>query len=69
MRRRSDTAPQNRRAFGALNVFGRLKEGATAEQAAERLRWTRGSVLAVLFLGLAALLLVTAVVLRPELHQ
>jgi putative ABC transport system permease protein len=25
---------QNRRAFGALNVFGRLKEGATAEQAA-----------------------------------
>ena len=26
--------PQNRRAFGALNVFGRLKEGATAEQAA-----------------------------------
>jgi putative ABC transport system permease protein len=26
--------PRNRRAFGALNVFGRLKEGATAEQAA-----------------------------------
>ncbi len=26
--------PQNRRAFGALNVFGRLKEGASAEQAA-----------------------------------
>ncbi len=26
--------PQNRRAFGALNVFGRLKPGATAEQAA-----------------------------------
>src|SRR5918995_1238101 len=26
--------PQNRRAFGALNVFGRLKEGATPEQAA-----------------------------------
>jgi predicted permease len=26
--------PTNRRAFGALNVFGRLKEGATAEQAA-----------------------------------
>ena len=25
---------QNRRAFGALNVFGRLKEGASAEQAA-----------------------------------
>ena len=25
---------QNRRAFGALNVFGRLKEGATPEQAA-----------------------------------
>src|SRR5687767_2961604 len=25
---------QNRRAFGALNVFGRLKEGATVEQAA-----------------------------------
>ena len=26
--------PQNRRAFGALNVFGRLKAGASAEQAA-----------------------------------
>jgi predicted permease len=26
--------PSNRRAFGALNVFGRLKEGASAEQAA-----------------------------------
>ena len=26
--------PQNRRAFGGLNVFGRLKEGATAAQAA-----------------------------------
>jgi putative ABC transport system permease protein len=26
--------PQNRRAFGALNVFGRLKEGASPEQAA-----------------------------------
>ena len=26
--------PQNRRAFGALNVFGRLKEGTTPEQAA-----------------------------------
>ena len=30
--------PQNRRAFGALNVFGRLKEGATAGAGRQRRR-------------------------------